>query len=253
MLKPSDVEQKTFSTALRGYDLDEVDDFLDEIVATIRELNEQLEAARAESQAPTTPTTTPEPATETAAPPTPPPAAPAAQPIDESAIGRALVAAQTAADQLLEDARTQAEKIVGEARTEADDLAAERETRRREAQAEIDAIASRVTSIKSELATLAGEVAVKVEEMDDVIAHADLRSDAPGEETDDEDGTSRGGLVALHGGGSDDSSDDLGDILDGVANDLQLNGGTDDTPDQDEDSNGEDYEDDDEGSEDEDE
>ena len=55
MLKPSDVEQKTFSTALRGYDLDEVDDFLDEVVATIRELNKQLDEAR-EGQAVSAPT-----------------------------------------------------------------------------------------------------------------------------------------------------------------------------------------------------
>ncbi|TDI37156.1 MAG: DivIVA domain-containing protein, partial [Acidobacteria bacterium] len=32
-MTPSDVEQKTFSTVLRGYDLDEVDDFLDDVIA----------------------------------------------------------------------------------------------------------------------------------------------------------------------------------------------------------------------------
>ena len=30
-LTPIDVQQKTFATALRGYDLDEVDDFLDAV------------------------------------------------------------------------------------------------------------------------------------------------------------------------------------------------------------------------------
>ncbi len=37
-ITPADIEKKTFSTALRGYDLDEVDDFLDEMVAAVREL-----------------------------------------------------------------------------------------------------------------------------------------------------------------------------------------------------------------------
>ena len=228
MLKPSDVEQKTFSTALRGYDLDEVDDFLDEVVATIRELNEELEAARAEAHVPEAPTATPEPATETAPPPSePPPSAPPATQIDESAIGRALVAAQTAADQLLADARVEAEKIVGDARTEADDLAAERESKRQEARAEIEAIAGRVTAIKSELANLAGEVAVKVDEMDEVIAHADLGSD--------DDSGEPGADIASDEDDADpaEDSDDLGEILNGVASDLQLNGVGDDGEDSD--------------------
>ena len=40
MLTPSDVEQRTFGTALRGYDVGEVDEFLDEVVATLRRLQE---------------------------------------------------------------------------------------------------------------------------------------------------------------------------------------------------------------------
>ena len=64
MLTAADVEQKTFSTALRGYDLDEVDDFLDEVVATLKELGQQLEEARAgrvETAAVITPAPAPEP------------------------------------------------------------------------------------------------------------------------------------------------------------------------------------------------
>ena len=44
-LTPIDVQQKTFGTALRGYDLDEVDDFLDEVVTSLREYEEKLESA----------------------------------------------------------------------------------------------------------------------------------------------------------------------------------------------------------------
>ena len=45
-ITPADIEKKTFSTALRGYDLDEVDDFLDEMVVAVRELEEELARAR---------------------------------------------------------------------------------------------------------------------------------------------------------------------------------------------------------------
>ncbi|MGH8948251.1 MAG: DivIVA domain-containing protein, partial [Acidimicrobiia bacterium] len=44
-ITPADIEKKTFSTALRGYDLDEVDDFLDEMVVAVRELEEELARA----------------------------------------------------------------------------------------------------------------------------------------------------------------------------------------------------------------
>jgi DivIVA domain-containing protein len=46
-ITPADIEKKTFSTALRGYDLDEVDDFLDEMVVAVRELEGELTQARA--------------------------------------------------------------------------------------------------------------------------------------------------------------------------------------------------------------
>ena len=45
-ITPADIEKKTFSTALRGYDLDEVDDFLDEMVVAVRELEEELVQAK---------------------------------------------------------------------------------------------------------------------------------------------------------------------------------------------------------------
>ena len=205
MLKPSDVEQKTFSTALRGYDLDEVDDFLDEIVATIRELNKQLDEAR-EGQA----TTAPAPVTQ----PTP------AAEVDESAVGRALIAAQAAADRLLEEAESEAAKIVDGARSEADDLVAERDAHKAEAQAEIDKISARVTAVKTELAALADQVAVKLEEMEAVVedqpegdaagrhASADLSESIE----DSEDGSATSD--------QDEESDDLGNMLASVAADL---------------------------------
>ena len=241
MLTAAEVEQKTFSTALRGYDLDEVDDFLDEVVATIRALNDQLEAAKSGS-APATPPPVPV-ATERATP----------GPIDESAVGRALVAAQTAADRLLEEARSEALQIVDGAKDEADTWASERDAKRAEAQNEIAALASRVASVRSELSVLAGEVSGKLDEMDDVIeregdlgpslqpvpvaAGAHMRPDGDEGEGQGEPGTEyrpRFDEMQSAEGEHDieDSSagsDELDDILNGVATDLQLgsgNGGT---------------------------
>ena len=129
MLTTADVEQKTFSTALRGYDLDEVDDFLDEVVATIRELTDQIETAQQARPQAAAPVTAPEPDTEPEAADVPAPAPTPAEPgprIDESAIGRALLAAQTAADQLLADAQAQATRIVSDAESAADTLQSEK-------------------------------------------------------------------------------------------------------------------------------
>lgn len=225
MLTAADVEQKTFSTALRGYDLDEVDDFLDEIVSTIRGLTEQLEEARA-GGASVSPVpvakTEPEPEAQPAS--VPEPGAPMAPAIDESAIGRALVAAQTAADKLLDDAQTEAIRIVDEAKEEADNWEEQKEAKRIEAENEIAGLTSRVAAVRAELSVLADAVSVNLDEMDSVLAGrhagpADGSADdvfeqsitgtveeEPGEETSPANG-----------------SDDLDAILTGVATDLQLN------------------------------
>jgi len=266
MLTPADVEQKTFSTALRGYDLDEVDDFLDEVVATLRELTEQLDQARlagAGVEAVVTPVLAPAPEPEPVIEPKPEPEpepepAPELEPepeepiteapsprIDESAIGRALVAAQTAADRLLEDAQSEAGRIVDEAKTEADSWTAEREEKKREAEAEIAALTARVASVRSELSVLADEVAEKLDEMDSVIEGSgdtetgpDVESDGDGDgddhkadvvaiAADPEEDTMDGGeadddVETGHGYDSGNGADHLDEILTGVANDLQL-------------------------------
>jgi DivIVA domain-containing protein len=251
MLTAADVEQKTFSTALRGYDLDEVDDFLDEIVATIRQLTEQLEEARvAAVEAPPVMAPAPEPEPATVVEPEldavvepepePEPAGEVPQPeIDESAIGRALIAAQTAADRLLEDAKANADRIVEEAKTEADGWTVEREAKRREAEAEIARLTTRIASVRSELSLLAGEVSQSLDEMDSVVREAatsegidgdreaDAASDAPGEYGDPSEGEVWGETEegSDHGQGTDESterSDHLDAMLTGVVNDLQL-------------------------------
>lgn len=150
MLKPADIEEKTFSTALRGYDLNEVDDFLDEVVATIRDLEEQVATSRSGK-----------------------PAAVAPDPVhDESAVGRALIAAQAAADRLLEEARAEADRIRAEARTDADSWIHERQAMKTEAEREMAQLTDRVSHVRRELAVLATAVADGLDQMDEAIEAA---------------------------------------------------------------------------------
>lgn len=217
-MTPSDIEQKTFSTALRGYDLDEVDDFLDDVVATIRDLQEELAEARSSAAK------SPEPVA------------------DESAVGRALIAAQSAADQILAaargdadrslaDAKEEADRVLAEARGQADEFIAERDSKRAEAEAEMQVLSEHVSNIRTQLALLATAVADKLDEMDALIAgevaesgqasgtggwdeDAEATVDAAGEIPDslDEAETAEGSLF-----GDGDSSD--GDSSDGDSSD----------------------------------
>ena len=224
MLTAADVEQKTFSTALRGYDLDEVDDFLDEVVATIKGLTDQIDEAKAGQVRPAavvTPAPAPEPE------PAPEPITPAAPGPDEAAIGRAILAAQAAADRLMDEAQSEASRIVDEAKGEAETLSAERDAKRRETEAEISALAARVASVRAELSVLAGEVGVKLDEMDAVIDGAS----EPGEDAASEEAPLQGDEGEDAGAGHSESMaeaepgvpvHDLEEMLNGVASDLQL-------------------------------
>jgi len=211
-ITPADIEKKTFSTALRGYDLDEVDDFLDEMVVAVRELEEELGRARARiaeleqgSGAVAAPAATTSPVEAAAAP---------APEIDESAVGRALVAAQQAADRILEEARSEAEKTVGDARSEADNFAREREQRKAAIEAEMADMTGLVAGVRTQLAVLATSVADKLDEMDAAVAGAQgtiagTVDEQGGSEPERED-------VESEGIGSDSSDEATGENLGGA-------------------------------------
>jgi cell division initiation protein len=150
VMTPSDVEQKTFSTALRGYDLDEVDDFLDDVISTLRDLQDQIAEAKA---------------VKPSAAPTPPE--------DESVIGRVLMTAQTTADTMIEDARKEADQLLADARSEADSWTDERDAKRAAAEEEMADLGSHVGSVRKQLAMLATEVADRLDEMDEAIGGQD--------------------------------------------------------------------------------
>jgi DivIVA domain-containing protein len=145
-LTPEDVSNKRFTPVrLReGYDMGEVDQFLDEVEAELARLtreNDDLRAKLAAAQAggaARAPEKAPEPEKVVEKPtpvPTPAPAPAAAAPVEEikvttvadasSAAARLLEIATRNADELVAEAKDQADKIVGEARTKAERLESE--------------------------------------------------------------------------------------------------------------------------------
>lgn len=129
-LSPKDVEQRTFTASFRGYAEEEVDAFLEEVIASVEEYQQmvrerdariaELEAGlvmapMAAAQPEPEPAAEPEPQAE------PEPKAPAG-PVDESAVSRVLIVAQRTADQLVDDANRDAERLLEEARRRADEL-----------------------------------------------------------------------------------------------------------------------------------
>lgn len=160
-LTPSDVEGKTFGTALRGYDLDEVDEFLDDVVATLRDLQDQLAAAR---------TAQPESSERPMV-------------ADESAVGRALIAAQAIGDTIISDAREESERILNDTRGEAETWATERDARKAEADIEMAELTEHVSNVRTQLAVLATIVADRLDEMDRTIGGA-IESSASGDVVD---------------------------------------------------------------------
>ena len=147
-LTPEDVSNKRFTPVrLReGYDMGEVDQFLDEVEAELARLTKEnddlrskLSSAQSGALAPTETYSPPvqrqpEPEPVPVAVPTPAPVAAAAEPqtirvetVPEAsnAAARLLEIATKNADELVEDAKNQADKIVGEARTKAERLESE--------------------------------------------------------------------------------------------------------------------------------
>lgn len=152
-LTPEDVHKKTFTPVrLReGYDMGEVDQFLDEVETELIRLHQENDELRAklESTSTSTPATSPvTAAADVPAPATAPvsasPSAPVPAPEQvkapestvapprfrtvpeaSSAAARLLEIATNNADQLVNEAKDEADKILGEARTEAERLDSE--------------------------------------------------------------------------------------------------------------------------------
>ena len=152
-LTPEDVSNKRFTPVrLReGYDMGEVDQFLDEVEAELARLTKENDDLRAKLSAAQSGASTSAPATTSFAPAAPEPepepeperAAPApvaaAAPVQtmrvetvpeaSNAAARLLEIATRNADELVEDAKNEADRIVGAARTKAERVESEAKTK----------------------------------------------------------------------------------------------------------------------------
>ncbi|HJU51407.1 MAG TPA: DivIVA domain-containing protein [Acidimicrobiia bacterium] len=146
-LTPIDVEQKAFTQALRGYQMDEVDDFLDEVVATLRSYEQRLREAQDKIRALESDTSS--------------------RGGDESEISRAIITAQRSADRLLAEARTEAETIRSQAEAETAVALKKRDDEQNRLQDEVAGMRDLVGSLRSKLSALAAAVTSEVEEMED--------------------------------------------------------------------------------------
>jgi len=119
-----------FRDRLRGYDTDEVDEFLERVAVGIDELYAELRAAKAQQVAP---------------PVSEPPRSPIE---DDDSIRRTLVLAQRTADLAIAEAKSEAENLLQDARAESERLLADAKAAalRLENEAEID-LAQRVARL----------------------------------------------------------------------------------------------------------
>lgn len=151
-LTPIDVQQKTFGPELRGYNMDEVDDFLDEVVATLKDYDQRMRDAQDRIRALE--------------------AELASRGEEETAISRALVAAQKQADAIIAEAQAEAERIRQSAQGEADRLRAERDAERQRLTQEIARMRATVADLKRRIVGLAAAAEANLDSMDAAIAEA---------------------------------------------------------------------------------
>ncbi len=180
VLTPSDVQQKTFGPELRGYNMDEVDDFLDEIVATLTEYERRLAAASDKARRSGAQGVPPTGADAPAGTPTVPGVK------DESIISRTLVTAQQTADSLLEKAQVEADSLLARASADADDLKAGALAERERTIGEIERIRSSVGDLRTRLSGLTRSVDEDLLAMEKAIDDGTADFDT-GSRTDEED------------------------------------------------------------------
>jgi DivIVA domain-containing protein len=199
-LTPEDVSNKRFTPVrLReGYDMGEVDQFLDEVEAELARLTREnddlrtklsaaqsgspVEAPMPEPPAPEPVAATPEPEPTPAPEPTPTIQTPAAGAVAagvetirvetvgdaSNAAARLLELASRNADQLVEDAKSEADKIVGEARTKAERLEGEAKTNADKLEADARA---RAQSLDAETAERRTQLFGDLERERDTLSH----------------------------------------------------------------------------------
>jgi cell division initiation protein len=158
-LSVGDVENKQFTPAMRGYHVDQVDDFLDDVVATLRAHEQRLRDAQDRIR-------TLE-------------ADLSSRGSDETTISRAFLAAQRSADALITEAEDAARLIRRDAESQAAALTGERDEQRRKLVDEIEVMKVAVRNLKSRLGDLAGTIGADVASMEAVLAEAETEVRQP--------------------------------------------------------------------------
>ena len=99
MLKPMDIHNKEFKKAVRGYDMTEVDEFLDEIIVDYEQMQRELDNLRGQISSYGDNLT--------------------AYKERETTLNNTMIAAQTFADNLRKEAQTQAQMTISDAQNQA--------------------------------------------------------------------------------------------------------------------------------------
>lgn len=149
-LNPIDIEQKTFRVALRGYAEEEVDAFLDEIVASMRSYEKGLQEAQerirelehrlSETQE------------------------------AEDRITKTLVIAQKTADEVVREARFEAQQILSEARLDASEIETEQVKRRERLGSEVGMLQGVVGELRAHVRDLTERLLTQVEDVESAMS-----------------------------------------------------------------------------------
>lgn len=131
MLKPMDIHNKEFKKAMRGYDAEEVDQFLDEIIVDFEKMQRELDVLKTQlSNYSENMNSYRE---------------------KEISLNNTLVSAQRFADQLIKDAETRAADIVAEAEAEAQRIIGGTEAKYNKVLADYTMLANRYNDAKETL------------------------------------------------------------------------------------------------------
>ncbi len=145
-LSPIDVQQQTFKVALRGYAEDEVDEFLDEVVISLRDYEQRLRDAQErvavlEEQL-------------------------SANRETEDAMRRTFLAAQRTADAIVEEAKSESERLMADARGEVERVMLGQTEEKAHLLAETALLRDRVHGLRAALADLAGGTLERLDDLD---------------------------------------------------------------------------------------
>ena len=154
MLKPMDIHNKEFKKAVRGYDTEEVDEFLDEIIVDFEKMQRELDLLRNQLSTYSENMTS--------------------YKERESALNNALITAQQFADNVKAEAEMTAQKIISDAKDQAKAIVGSSETKLDNMQKSYDLLTGKFQEIKDNLRHyLEGQL--------DILSHDDFVFESSGE------------------------------------------------------------------------